>query len=315
MLQLRQLYHDTHAELQRLQPFPPAWHSMTELEYVSDNWVQQWLSTRRSVAENRGRFALLYDTMDKIIRTELPEHTDDPGVSSRRKLRIVRGIHSMNALIFTYRRYLEVLKPLIEEVSAKRNRPARLLELASGSGETAMYIVQAAKKKRLPVEVTVSDYIEHVVKDAERRAAQRGLDMQFRTINALHMGNALESGQYDIFLIVGSMHHFKPGQLSVMIAQAKKLSAPGSIFVGIDVFRSLPMLLLLPFLHLMTAVICFPATQLVASLPDNFHDAWLTVRKAHTLYELEQIARIAAPDAAVTTKHAIPGLSVLTVRF
>jgi len=288
---------------------------MAELEHVTDDWINQWLSTRKSVAEKRGYFDVLHDAMDNIVRTDLQEYTDSPSVSARRKLRLVRGIHYLNTVLSIYRRYLDVLKPLIEEVAAIQNRPVRVLELASGYGEMSMYLAQMAHKKGIPVEVTGSDYIEHVVMDAERRASQRGLNLHFRTVNVLSMNGLLDRGQYDIFLIIGSMHHFTPGQLAVMLAQVNKIATPGSFFVGIDIHRSFHMLFLLPVLHLITAIVCFPAILPVVVLPDVFHDAWLSARKAHTLYELEQIARIAAPAATVTTAHVIPGLSALTVRF
>ena len=235
----------------------------------------------------------------RFLRTDLPEHTDNPEVSPERKLRIVRSLHRTNVLLGVYKHYYEILKPLIHQIAAVRNRPVRLLELASGSGEMAMNLAGRALKENLPVEVTGSDYVENVVKDANMRAVKRGLEMNFRTIDAFQMDKVLSHGQYDMFLIIGTMHHFTPGRLAVMIAQSRKQADSGSLFVGIDGFRSLPMFLMLPIVHLVTF------------LPDHIHDAWLTGRKFYSLYELEHLARIALPGARVTATHSFPGLSVL----
>ncbi len=303
MLQLTKTALDAHSELGSLTPFPPKWETMEELENTTDTWMQQWLSRRSQLAHERGLFAGLSDNLDKVVRTELPEHTDNPKVSPERKLRIVRSLHRMNTLLGVYRHYTSILRRPIDRIAAARNRPVRLLELAGGSGEMAMNLARMASKGRLPVEVTCSDYVEDVVKDAERRANERGLQMSFRNVNVFDMGKAFDKGQYDVFLIIGTMHHFTPGQLAVMIAQSRRFAESGSLFVGIDGFRSIPMLCFLPTVHLITF------------LPDHIHDAWLTARKFYTLYELEHIAQIAAPGTRISATHSFPGLSVLKVWF
>lgn len=300
MLQMIDIANKAQSELELLAPFPPSWKTMAELENMTNDWMRLWLSKRSHIAQENGFFSHFSDYVDKIARTDLPEHTDNPNVSSERKLKIVKSLHRMNILNGAYGYYIKILTPVIMEIAAKRNKSVRLLELASGSGEMAMNLARLALKKNLPVEVTGSDYIEKVVKDAEKRAIRRGLEMHFRAINALDM-SVLNQGEYDIFLIIGTLHHFTPGQLAVMIAQSKKIT--GSTFIGIDGHRSMSMLLGLPLVHLITL------------LPDHIHDAWLSTRKFYTLFELERIAQIAVPDANITTMHSWPGISVLKVRF
>lgn len=296
MLQMKKMAIEAKKELELSTLFPPPWETMEELKNVTDDWMNRWISKRSHIAQNHSQFAFFSDNIDKMVRTELPEHTDNPEVSSGRKLKIVRNIHRTNLLLGVYRHYIKILTPLIMEVAAIRNRPVRLLELASGSGEMAMNLARLASKNNLPVEVTGSDYVEAVVKDAEERAFERGLEMHFRTINAFDM-DVLKQGEYDIILITGTMHHFTPGQLAVVIAQSRKFAS--SAFVGIDGYRSMSLLFLLPVVHLVTFS------------TDNIHDSWLTARKFYTLSELEYIANIAVPDAKISATHSFPGVSVL----
>jgi 2-polyprenyl-3-methyl-5-hydroxy-6-metoxy-1,4-benzoquinol methylase len=300
MLQMLKMARNAQSELELLTPFPPLWKTMEELEYVTNGWMQRWLSKRSNMAQKHGLFARFSDYVDKIARTDLPEHTDNPDVSPERKLKIVRSLHRTNFLLGVYRRYIKILTPLIMEVATIHNRPARLLELASGSGEMAMNLARLASKENLPVEVTGSDYVKDLVKDAEEKAVKRGLGVHFRTINAFDMG-VLSHGQYDIFLVIGTMHHFTPGQLAVIMAQSRKFA--GSAFVGIDGYRSMSMLLWIPIFHLITF------------LPDHIHDAWLTARKFYTLFELKCIAQIAVPGVKIAATHSFPGISVLKARF
>jgi len=300
MLQMAKMARIAQSEWELMTAFPPSWETMEELEYITDDWMQRWLSKRSNIARKHGLFARFSDCVDKMARTDLPEHTDNPDVSPERKLKIVRSLHRTNLLLGLYKQYIKVLTPLIKEVAAIRDRPVRLLELASGSGEMAISLARLATEKNLPVEVTGSDYVENVVKDAEGEAVKRGLEMHFRTINAFDM-RVLSQGEYDIILIIGTMHHFTPGQLAVIMAQSGKVA--GSAFVGIDGYRSMLTLVGLPTFHLITL------------LPDHIHDAWLTARKFYTLFELECIAQIAIPDAKLTLKQSFPGLSVLEARF
>ena len=300
MLQMKETARETQNELEMSTVFPPSWKTMEELEDVTDDWMQRWLTKRSHITRKHGLFALFSDYLDKIARTDLPEHTDKTDMSPERKLKIVRNIHRTNLLLGVYKHYIRILTPLIVEVAAIRNRPARLLELASGSGEMAMNLARLASKRNLPVEVTGSDYVEDVVNDAQKRATKRGLKVDFRTINVFDMG-VLSRGQYDIFLIIGTMHHFTPGQLAVIMAQSREFA--GSAFVGIDGYRSMPLLLWLPAVHLITFS------------RDNMYDAWLTARKFYTLSELECVAQIAVPGKKIAATHSFPGLSVLKAHF
>ncbi|MCJ7435427.1 MAG: methyltransferase domain-containing protein [Anaerolineales bacterium] len=300
MLQIDRESRGTQKELERMTSYPPPWNTTKELDSVTNDWMRRWLSQRSQIAQKKGLFACFCDYIDKMVRTGTPEHTDNPNVSPERKLKIVRNIHRTNLLLGVYKHYIKVLTPLLSEVAAVQKRPVRVLELASGSGEMAMYLASLAEKNDIPMEITGSDYVEDVVLDAQKRAMKRGLKIRFRTINAFDM-EGLSQKEYDIFLIVGTMHHFTPGQLAVIMAQSRKYA--GSAFIGIDGYRSMALLLWLPIVHLITFSI------------DNLHDSWLTARKFYTLFELEYIARLAVPDAQITVAHSFPGLSVLKARF
>jgi len=280
--------------------FPPAWTRTEELQRATDAWLQRWLEERSRIVQANGPLARLADAVDRMARTDRPEHTDNPAVSPERKLKIVRSLHRTNRLQGVYRHYIRILTPLIRDIAAARGRPVRLLELASGHGEMAMNLAGLARRKNLPVQVTGSDYVEDLVRDAAARARARGCDARFRTLNAFDMGT-LEPGAYDIVLVTGTMHHFSPGQLAVMMAQSRLAGC--SAFVGLDGHRSLALLLWLPAFHLLTL------------LPDHIHDAWMTARKFYSLFELECIARIAVPGASISAAASFPGISVLTARF
>ena len=301
MLQLTALGRAAQGVLASNQSFPPQWDDMSQLEKAADDWISRLLKERSRLARKSGPVDRFRDFIDGKIRTDMDEHLDDPDYPVRLKQKIVRSIHRANVFLFSYHRYIYNLTPLIHEVAAVQGRPARLLELASGSGELAMALARLAGKKKLPVEITGSDYIPEYVENSNSLAQKRGLPVTFREINAFDMKN-INEGEFDIILISQSIHHFTPGQLAMMIAQAKEHAT--TALVGIDPFRSILYFTQVPFIP-----------TLLMGDPRMFHDGWVTGRKLFTKYELELIARIAAPQARVCVNYNWPGINILNVRF
>ncbi len=300
MLQLNTLSHAAHGALRAESQFPPAWENMAQLEKAADNWMRRLMGKRREIARKQGLLTRLHETIDAKIRTEEMEYLDVPDYPPSKKLEMVRALHAFNILMFSYHRYVYLLTPLIREVANAKKRPARLLELAGGSGELALSLARLAHKKELPVEITGSDYIPQYIDAGNRIARERSLPIRFIKVNAFDMHD-LEPGAFDLIMISQSTHHFSPGQLAMMIAQSARIAS--TAFISFDGERSF---------MLFPAVVGPP----LLTLRKHFiHDAFLTSRKVYSEFELECIARIAAPRARSTVKRSIPGVTVLTVRF
>jgi SAM-dependent methyltransferase len=272
------------------------WQTMAELELTANAAVADLRARRTARAEDLGGIDALAVRIDDRLRTDAPEYLDDPHFSPRRKERIVQSLHRFNQGVFAYRRFYRVLRPLIRQVLAERGGPVRILELASGSGEFSFVLADLARREKIAVQVTGSDYFSEHVENGNRKAEARGSSVRFLQVNAFDM-SALEAGAWDIVFIAQSIHHFSPGQVAMMVAQATRVATVG--FVGIDGRRSLE---LFPFV---------PAVGVLMGSGDFVHDAIVTLRKFYTDSELELIARIAVPDGFVSVRPELPGYSVL----
>jgi len=255
--------------------------------------------------ESRARWAAeqalptrLDERIDAWLRTEELEHLDEPDFPEREKVRIAQGVRLMNTLTFSSRRFLTVLRPALEEIAAREGRPARVLEIAGGTGGFAMALAELTQKANLSVEVHGSDIVPAYVERARTEAAARGLSVPFHLLDATRM--EVEDGAYDVVFVAQSMHHFSPGRLGELIAEAGRVARHS--FVGIDGYRSL-------------AMVAFVTGSAAFSLhPASMHDAWITARRFYSHAELEHIARLAAPDAAVRTRRTFIN-TVLEVDF
>jgi cytochrome P450/SAM-dependent methyltransferase len=298
MLQLTHLNDQALGELSRQGAFPPAWTGLEELETRANTCVAELRERRHRLAQSRGPLRRLGESLDRALLTDAREYLDDPEVSEVRKLRIVGGVHLSNLLTRSYPRFLNVLRPLIRDVQDRYGRPARLLELASGSGGFALALARLAKRHELPVEIMGSDIVPAYVRHANELARRHELPVAFQPVDALDM--RLGAGDYDILFIAQSMHHFTPGQLALMVAQARRVAT--TAFVGFDGNRSL---------HMLGFV---SATSLLSLQKDMIHDAVITARKFYSGPELRAIARIAAPDAHTTITTSLGMNTILTVR-
>lgn len=292
-----------HQEIDR--PLLPAlaraargWTGMAELEARTDAAMAQLREQRPQAARHSAALARWQVTLDDRLRTDQPEYLDDPDFPAERRVAIAQALHRFNRQVFAYTRFYHALRPTLRRLSAELNRPVRVLELASGSGEFALDLSDRARRDGLPVEVTGSDYFAEHVEACRAKAAQRGVATAFREINAFDMGG-LDEGEYDLVFIAQSLHHFSPGQIAMMIAQSLRVATTG--FVGIDGQRSLGLY----------AVV--PAMGALMRSTDFIHDAVISLRKFLTHSELELIARIAAPEAFVRARGLNPGYSMLEV--
>lgn len=285
--------------LLRERPAPPPWHTMDELDAVTDAAIDRLRDAR--LARARG-LAALSARLDAAARTDTTEHMDRDDLPPAVRQMMVRRLHAFTRHAMSHPRFIHMLRPIVRRLATDAGRPVRALELASGSGELALALTELAQRAHLPLQIDGSDVARPFVDLANTTAARRGLSTRFRPINAFDLEHAVDPGRYDLVFIVQAVHHFTPGQLARMIAQTARAGA--RTFVAIDGRRSLRTLVALPFLMAL-----YRSRHLI-------HDGWISARRFYADAELELIATTAAPDARrITVRPHEPGFVQLTVDF
>ena len=270
------------------------------LERHVDAAVERLRAERVRLGHEAGGLSKVGAVVDSALRTEAVEHMDEEGYPEKGKLAIALGLHMMNVVSASYRRFFELLAPTLRQIHERHGRPARVLELASGSGGFAFALASLGRRRGLPVEVTGSDIVPLYVARGQAKAAEEGVPVTFRLLDAMNM-DGIEDGAYDVVFVAQSTHHFSPGQLARMIAEARRVATTS--FVSVDGYRSLGM------------VAFVSGTALLSMWPAMLHDATISARKFYPEAELEAIARMAAPGARVRLGRIWPLNTTLTVRF
>jgi SAM-dependent methyltransferase len=272
---------------------------MKELEEVTDRFHACFLAERHEVSRELGPGFLVPELIDSAIRTTETENMDRGNKTGSEKLQFVRALHRMNSMMQIYPRHIEILDPLIRETAGKGRNPARILEIACGSGGLAFSLAEHARKNRIDLAVTASDIVPEFISEGNRLAGERKLSVKFIPLNAFEM-HGFGKNDFDITVMSQSLHHFSPGQLATIIAQAKKHTA--TAFVGIDGHRSILLLAGVPLIAGFQGMVPFA------------QDGLTSARKFYSDLELEIIAGIATNDTNHHVGCSWP-LTVLLARF
>lgn len=300
MLQLKTAGYRALENLRTRSPFPLKWNTQAELEEITNHYHAAFLDERFRVSKELGGFFWAHELIDRAIRTEEQEHMDDPTLPASKKLEMIRALDNMNNLMGLYPRYLSIIESSIHELSRRKKRPARILELASGAGGFAFSIADRAKRSSLPVEITGSDIVPEYVEYCNRTAAERKLPVRFSVINAFAMDTLDDLHPSDIILVSQSLHHFSPGQLARIIEQSRLHGA--SLFLGLDGHRGADLLAGVPLIAMLQGIS-------VLTL-----DGYTSARKFYSELELDLIAQIATGSTRHRVDFSWP-LSVLRIPF
>ena len=299
MLQLKKEGAQALENLRKAGDIPSVWQSMEELESTTNQVIARFLDERFRVSQKLGGGSLLTELLDRMLRTSETECMDDSTLSETKKLELVQALDRQNNLMQLYPRYVSLLLSLLEDTAASTDQMFRILELASGSGGLAIALAEEAQRRELPISVTGSDIVPKYIEEGNRLATEKKLPLNFQLLNAFNLPEFSE-GAFDLMVMSQSLHHFTPGQLAVIIAQAAKHTKRA--FVGIDGHRSI------------TLTGGVPLMALMQGIPSFALDGLTSARKFYSEPELDIIAELATGKRNHTITSPWP-LSILTVRF
>jgi len=278
---------------------PLTWNDTAELRRKTDSLMQQFYAERSAISKKLGGGFFIEELLDRNLRTDETEIMDRHAIPMEEKLELVRALDRQNRFMGLYIHYASQIFPLVRELSSKKQREIRLIEIACGSGGLAMTLAEEAAKQDLRLSVTASDIVPLYIEQGNNEAGRRRLPVQFRLLDACRLDES-DSEQYDITLIAHSLHHFSPGDIAVMIAVSEARGS--SAFIGIDGYRDLLL------------GIGMPLAAALQAIPAFAMDGLTSARKFYSEAELSLIAESAAGSGCHTIERSWPA-SVLTVRF
>ena len=225
-------------------------------------------------------------------RKLVPERMDDPALLAQEHDRALAGLARLNSLA----RSAAILWPAVRaelQRAAAAGRIARVLDVATGSGDIPLTLGRWARREGLRAEWIGVDASAHALARAAERAAQEGISLE------LHQADATHALPASADLVISSLflHHLSQPQ-AVNAIRAMSGAARSALVVS-DLRRSAPGLAL-----------AWTASRMFSRSPVVHFDAVVSVRGAFNERELADLAQAAGLRGALV-RRAWPQRMVL----
>lgn len=220
-------------------------------------------------------------------RRDAEELLDRPGHDADELAANLADIRRVNLLGGGTRTTLRHLPRLLAAVPA--DRPATILDLATGSGDIPLAIARWARRRGRPLRIIASDASDEILAVAGRHLA-RYPEISLIRYDARFV--PLPNGGVDVVLCALALHHFPPADAVAVLREMDRLARAG--FVLNDIRRSFPG-------HLAARL----SARLATRNRLTRHDMPLSVLRAYTPAELTDLLEQAGVAGALVTTHPL----------
>ena len=248
---------------------------------------------RRAMSERAGEagWARIALRIDERLPTDEAEYMDRPEIDEQRRTAIVMAVHRWSRRFGSYAHFADALSPLLSSDSTS------VLDLASGHGGFPLALGRLTGRGRR-LRVIASDVRPEYVELGRRRARDEGVE--FRVVDAFHLGASFGVGEIDVITCTQSLHHFGVGGVATLLGEAIHHARRGVLLI--DLARSVSRLLLVG------------AAALGTLDRAILHDTALSFRKAFVTEELRLIAACVPGGESVEALYLPPGFVALRTR-
>lgn len=166
-------------------------------------------------------------------------------------------------------------------------RAIRILDVATGSGDIPVSIVEWARKRGLNVRVTAVD-VNPLVVEAARKNVATYPEITLAAADGLTLPFA--DASFDLVICAKTLHHFTDEGAGAMVRELKRVSGRG--YLVIDIRRSW-----------VAFVLIYVLTRLLTRNRLTRSDGPLSVLRSFTDDELAGIAKVAGLDGFKVVRH------------
>ena len=220
-----------------------------------------------------------------LARSDAMELMDGPSLDPAELAANLRDIRRVNRLLGGTAAVLRHLPGLLESIPP--GQTVTVLDLATGSADIPLALLDWAQRHGRAIEVIASDFSPEILVIAREHVGHRpGITLAQHDARAV----VLPDGSVDIVLCSLSLHHFGPDDAVRVLGEMRRLARVG--FILNDLRRSRPGYLA-----------AWVAAHLTTRNRLTRHDAPLSVRRAYTPDELRDMLRQAGINDARITTH------------
>jgi 2-polyprenyl-3-methyl-5-hydroxy-6-metoxy-1,4-benzoquinol methylase len=223
-------------------------------------------------------------------RDRQPEWMDDPNLDPALHCAALEGLARINRFSGS----AGALWPTIASVAKQLNRPLKLLDVATGSGDVVISILRRATRAGIAIEASACDLNPVAVGEAQKAASGAGVKLDCFQANAVNGG--LPTG-FDIVTCSLFLHHLDDADAITLL---RNMATSGQVVLVNDLSRSW-----------LNYWLVWGASHVLSRSPVVRMDGPLSVRAAFTRTEVRALAE-AAGLAGATVRPRFPCRMLLT---
>jgi 2-polyprenyl-3-methyl-5-hydroxy-6-metoxy-1,4-benzoquinol methylase len=208
---------------------------------------------------------------------------DDPRLDRKSHVRALRGLSRINRIS----RSVPMIWPRVRWAARAADRPLRVLDMATGSGDLPIGLAIHARREGICMEIAGCDISPRAVAFGRLRARQRGVKARFFVWDVCD--GQLPSG-YDVMTCSLFLHHLAETDA---VSFLRRMHATGSRLLLVDDLRRSPWGLLAAHV----------GTRTLTRSPIVRTDGPRSVRAAFSTTELAGLAAQAGLDTFEITRH------------
>jgi ubiquinone/menaquinone biosynthesis C-methylase UbiE len=209
-------------------------------------------------------------------RSNAKEYLDTPGDHAAELGGNLRDIRRLNSWFGGTRLAVREVERVLEG-----KRSARVLDVATGSGDIPLALSRWAQLRGIDLEIVGADLSVEVISEARRHVV--GSSVRLARADARRL--PWMEGTFDVVCSCLALHHFDPGEAVEVLREMWRVSS-GAIVVT-DLTRTY-----------LGYIGTWLATRTLATNVLTRHDGPLSVRRAYTPREMSELARDAGIYAA-----------------
>ncbi len=258
----------------------------------------------RGEAEARlaaSRFERVAHAIDRVVHKDEREWLDDPSFDERLRVRTLERIDRMNEAIGAYDAFFAAIEPSIARARAAGVERPTIVDLASGHAMFAVALALRFGAREGRVRVIATDLAPEYLEIGRARAKKLAMNddmIAFMPQDALDLRDlpAKIGAPIDVVACTQTLHHFAPGMVARLFAEAAGSARHGAVLV--DGERN-------PFA---VALITGVSVALGRGSVPFLHDAFVSMRRMYTEQELALFAELApGPRRTIERGWYAPG--------
>jgi 2-polyprenyl-3-methyl-5-hydroxy-6-metoxy-1,4-benzoquinol methylase len=164
--------------------------------------------------------------MPRVLVGEL---MDDPALDPEEHAHALRGLARLNAMS----RVPASLYPILRREAAKLDRPLTIADIATGSADVPVALLERAKRDGVRLDVTASDISERALETAKDRAAAANVTLHTQPLDVLRA----DFPRADVVMCSLFLHHLTDDQVATVL---RKMAAAASRLVLVSDLRRGP---------------------------------------------------------------------------